>query len=966
MKAGYSAVCVMVRDEPDLREWVAYHLAVGFEHLYIYDNESKVPVSIVLRDFVAAGKVSTFLVTGKKRQVVTVFPDALRRAQKRFRWLAFIDADEFILPHDTDNVNEFLSGYENHAGVGINWQIFGDNGFLKRPDGLMIENYLRRGPDGFAENNQVKCIVSPTEAVWAQNPHSFSFFVEGGIVAPDGKSIPTNPIYAQAFNYPPVVSRIQINHYYIRSVEDFERKRTQGGGAGIQRNQGDFDNIKRLCNQVRDDRILRFAGRTKELMGTIPSKALTVQPSGDAKGCKVQVFRILPPPPFRSPKAISSHAGIDIRDLPSAQASGNTIRDREIAASLAHAGALRAFLDSEADFAIVLEDDAILAGNRDWMSFTNYDIFLPYCHNREHRPADESIRDGVLPQFGTFAYLCSRKFAVRYLPRLLAGEVADHALQKTADGLRKASFAGNLVNHDNDSVSWISEERRVFMGGQPTKAHQTAPKRIHEHINLGVITCHFNPAGFHTPQRNLMRFLRQCTGEGIPVFVAELAYDSDPWLLPDSPNVVRLRTSRNNAMWHKENLLNLVEKIVPPEINALAWIDADVWFERLDWFQAVEDALGSYGALQLFETVASCGRDGTLQRVRRGAGFAGFLDPSKTTPGFAWAARRSLWTEGGGLFERAVIGGGDRVNAGAWLPTYHTTDKWLNYGDLTHALAASRNWIGEHGGCSGVGGTIWHEWHGDVQNRQYEERHAILNALDITRDIVKREDGLLEFHPNVSDALRSDVLEYFRSRDEDGVKAIASKSTLAKIATVRRESDLESPWMEGSEIALLDRWLEGRDRVFEYGSGGSTVRWANGREWYFVEHDEKWFTKVTSVLARRNMAAHGVMIRPSAEVKVCFKGEYPAGYLEQWESYVHAPLQFGGEFDAVLVDGRARLACGQFAARKLLKPDGVILWHDFWKKDRERYHAILDECEVVEKVGSLAVLRRKPKSNAGL
>ena len=463
-----------------------------------------------------------------------------------------------------------------------------------------------------------------------------------------------------------------------------------------------------------------------------------------------------------------------------------------------------------------------------------------------------------------------------------------------------------------------------------------------------------------------MRFLRQLAAEGIPVFVAELAYDSDPWLLPDSPNVVRLRTGRGNVMWHKENLLNLAEKIVPPEINALAWIDADIWFERLDWFQAVEDALDSYGALQLFETVVSCGRDGARQRVGRGAGFAGFLDVSKTTPGFAWAARRSLWSKVGGLFERAVIGGGDMVNASAWLPTDPPPYEWLNYGGLADALAVSRNWCSEQGGCSGIAGTIWHEWHGDVQNRRYVERHAMMKALDITRDLVKREDGLLEFHPGVSEHLRRDISEYFCSRDEDGVQAMSSTNTLAKVSAARSTPELGSPWMEVPEIALVDRWMEGRARILEYGSGGSTVRWASGREWYFVEHDDKWFTKVKATLAHRKMTVHGVLVHASANVETCYNGEYPEGYLALWEAYVNAPVQFGGEFDGVLVDGRARLACGQFAARKLLKPDGVILWHDFGAKGRERYHAILDECEVVEKAGSLAVLRPKAKSNAGL
>ena len=197
------------------------------------------------------------------------------------------------------------------------------------------------------------------------------------------------------------------------------------------------------------------------------------------------IFRILPPPPYRSPRAIETHAGLEIRDFPPVVAQEDTVRDKEIAASLAHAQVMRVFLDSDADFAVVLEDDALLAADRSWMAFTDYDLFLPYAHNREHRPPDTRIRDGVLPQFGAFAYLCSREFATWYLPRLLAGEVADHAMQRAARRLRRASFSGNLVNHDNECVSGISESRRMMFVGVPSKALFDPKAKV----VTGIVSC---------------------------------------------------------------------------------------------------------------------------------------------------------------------------------------------------------------------------------------------------------------------------------------------------------------------------------------------------------------------------------------------------------------------------------------------------------------------------------------------
>jgi hypothetical protein len=184
-------------------------------------------------------------------------------------------------------------------------------------------------------------------------------------------------------------------------------------------------------------------------------------------------------------------------------------------------------------------------------------------------------------------------------------------------------------------------------------------------------------------------------------------------------------------------------------------------------------------------------------------------------------------------------------------------------------------------------------------------------------------------------------------------------------AGAARMGDDCKPWMEDAEIALADKWLGNRRRrVLEYGAGGSTVRWARGREWHVVEHDAEWLERVEAELRHRGVGCKSALVRPSRDVETCYFGEYPEGYLDDWEPYVSAGARWGGGFDAVLVDGRARLACARLAARRLLAPGGVILWHDFGAKGRSRYEAILAECEVLDRVGTMVVLRPLPLPTA--
>jgi hypothetical protein len=183
------------------------------------------------------------------------------------------------------------------------------------------------------------------------------------------------------------------------------------------------------------------------------------QPALTGHGGGTLIYRIAPAQE-RSARAWESAGALPFIEIAAVPAQGNTVRDKERACSAAHALAMEAFLGSEAEFAAVLEDDAIVHDG-EWVGFRTFDLFIPFAHNRQRIPFSKEVRPGVLPQFGTQAYLCSRTFAARYLPLLRAGGVADHANHVAAQGLRTGSYAGNVVEHDLECPSMISEERRL-------------------------------------------------------------------------------------------------------------------------------------------------------------------------------------------------------------------------------------------------------------------------------------------------------------------------------------------------------------------------------------------------------------------------------------------------------------------------------------------------------------------------
>jgi hypothetical protein len=239
------------------------------------------------------------------------------------------------------------------------------------------------------------------------------------------------------------------------------------------------------------------------------------------------------------------------------------------------------------------------------------------------------------------------------------------------------------------------------------------------------------------------------------------------FFLPEGPSTLQLRTERGHTMWHKENLLNLAEKLVPPEFDQIAWIDGDVWFQRLDWYDATEKALEQYAVVQPFDVAVFTAEDGRNNGGRRSLASAGVMDSAAYHAGFAWAARRSLWTEAGGLYDQGIIIHGDTLNAAGFMTD--TLDlTWMAHESRPAHLDRLRAWCLKNGGCGAIAGNLWHEWHGSSQDRGYLEWNTLLHGLNRERDLCYRPDGLLQWTPEADENLRERVRKYFDRRREDG------------------------------------------------------------------------------------------------------------------------------------------------------------------------------------------------------
>ncbi len=234
------------QESAHIKEWLDYHLLVGVEKFFLRDNNSPGdPATLeILQPYIDKGiVVNTPLVgkaAGQQSQAYTEFIESRPDA----KWVAFIDIDEFLCPVLSDSVPDALAEFDDFAGVGINWRCFGTSDCIKSPEYVTASNY-RRSYDHFPPNAHIKSIVRPERVTHCTGPHSFAPKEGFSIVNENHQSIP------YAFSSPPSYTKLYINHYMLRSEEDYALKASRGGGNSDKRTT--------QSNVFKSDRFVKFS-----------------------------------------------------------------------------------------------------------------------------------------------------------------------------------------------------------------------------------------------------------------------------------------------------------------------------------------------------------------------------------------------------------------------------------------------------------------------------------------------------------------------------------------------------------------------------------------------------------------------------------------------------------------------------------------------------------------------------------
>ena len=219
------ALCGIVRNEiRGIVEWLAHYKALGFHDLLIYDNESSDGTSEVLRALDEAGE----LVHLDWPHAVGARPQRLAyehaRKHSEADWLAFFDADEFlVLPRDA-GIGDFLARFGAEvAAVAVNWVVFGSGGQDVWRALPVVERFTDALPPAARESRTVKAL-GRRERLAGTGIHRVAVR-EGRYVTPSGRVAEFDGLTATVA---PDVAVAALHHYAVKSLEEFAEKRARG------------------------------------------------------------------------------------------------------------------------------------------------------------------------------------------------------------------------------------------------------------------------------------------------------------------------------------------------------------------------------------------------------------------------------------------------------------------------------------------------------------------------------------------------------------------------------------------------------------------------------------------------------------------------------------------------------------------------------------------------------------------
>ena len=236
--------CVMKNEAPYIIEWLAHHRLLGIRRFFIANNESTDETTALLDALQNAELLvhHWFPTPVGEKPHVPALQMLIDQHRYDVEWVALIDADEFITPQDSlfdlnDYLYRFSADYQGVGAIAINWSVYGSSGHRIYEPKLLAHRFTRHSDVKHPVNQAYKSIIKTNALIKILSPHhaqlkkGFHYRHGDGeaLRHSDDKSLKTT--YRECRSQHTSWEPIRINHYVIKSYQEFVQRKSPRGRA---------------------------------------------------------------------------------------------------------------------------------------------------------------------------------------------------------------------------------------------------------------------------------------------------------------------------------------------------------------------------------------------------------------------------------------------------------------------------------------------------------------------------------------------------------------------------------------------------------------------------------------------------------------------------------------------------------------------------------------------------------------
>lgn len=230
-------VAILLDEEANVRHWLEFHRHAGIRQFFLYDNGCTDRTIDMAR---AVDGVEIKVIPWKLRPnaragdcllhpQVLAYAHAIANFGAVFRWMTFLDLDEYIFPTEAEDLPQALERLTPWTNVSLPWTMFGPSGQVSAGDQSPAMVFMERARRRSGALLNFKCIVDPCDVTMVSVHKFWTRSMGKDSVNSNGQRAHYKKRAAESFV---AADAIRLNHYCTLSEEQFAKKLNRAAISG--------------------------------------------------------------------------------------------------------------------------------------------------------------------------------------------------------------------------------------------------------------------------------------------------------------------------------------------------------------------------------------------------------------------------------------------------------------------------------------------------------------------------------------------------------------------------------------------------------------------------------------------------------------------------------------------------------------------------------------------------------------